>query len=70
MIMMKGQYELLYYTWKDGICVVHSCDVLVPITTYKELTSKKSGAFVKFIINDGEDLIVNIEAIHSLRQEV
>ncbi|MCL0330595.1 hypothetical protein [Apilactobacillus xinyiensis] len=69
---MQGHYKLTY--WSQDNClfgenlVVEEQDVLVPSETWYKLQAIETADFLKFIVDDGEEMIVPSALIINLKQ--
>lgn len=70
--MDNRKYVLNYWGLnKDNLTATKllACNVIIPEITRKVLLDPASrGQFLSFIIEDGEELIIGADAVHSLRQ--
>lgn len=65
-------YKLMFWDCNEDdetTTVMHEMDVLVSPETITQALSNNNQKFLRFTINDGEDLIIQSEYIHSLTEK-
>lgn len=62
------RYELRYWDYdsNDDKQALFNIEVLASDETIQSLMSEHKRQFYKFIINDGEEYIIDVDSIHSL----